>query len=154
RLLARLRGGQVLITGRFPNFSAAVETMTLDVLGLDDAVAFLLERTQARRAAAPDDVTTAREVANELGGLALGLEQAAAYIVTQRIGFARYLGLWRKKREIVLGWFDRNMMAYNHDVGLAATWATSIEKLSPAGRRLLERLASLAPDPIPESLLE
>ena len=45
-------------------------------------------------------------------------------------------------------------MSYDHDVGLAATWAASVEKLSPESRRLLDRLAFLAPDPIPESLID
>ena len=62
--------------------------------------------------------------------------------------------LWREKRENVLKWFDPTTMNYNHDVGLAATWATSVEKLSPESRRLLDRLAFFAPDPIPESLLD
>jgi tetratricopeptide (TPR) repeat protein len=89
-----------------------------------------------------------------LGGLALGLEQAGAYIARQRIGFPRYLMLWREKRESVLNWFDRTTMSYDHDVGLAATWAASVEKLTPESRRLLDRLAFLAPDPIPDSLLD
>ena len=45
-------------------------------------------------------------------------------------------------------------MSYDHDVGLAATWATSVEKLTAESRRLLDRLAFLAPDPIPNSLLD
>ena len=54
----------------------------------------------------------------------------------------------------MLHWFDKDLMAYDHDVGLAATWATSVEQLTPAGRRLLERLAFFAPEPVPESLLD
>ena len=69
-------------------------------------------------------------LAEELGGLALGLEQAGAYIARQRIGFAGYLTLWREKRESVLTWFDKTLMSYDHDVGLAATWAASVEKLN------------------------
>ncbi len=37
---------------------------------------------------------------------------------------------------------------------MATTWATSVERLSPESRRLLDRLAFLAPDPIPDSLLD
>ncbi|MGP0092687.1 MAG: tetratricopeptide repeat protein [Xanthobacteraceae bacterium] len=155
KLLARLRGGQVLITGRLTNFPAVIKMLRLDTLPLEEASAFLLERTQGLRAEASDDQARARELADELGGLALGLEQAGAYIATQRvIGFARYLSLWRERREKVLGWFDKTLMAYDHDVGLAATWATSVDQLKPAGRRLLERLAFFAAEPIPETLLD
>jgi tetratricopeptide (TPR) repeat protein len=154
RLLSKLRGGYVLITGRMTNFSAAVDTLPLDVLDADDAADFLLERTKGKRAVAPDDPDKARELARDLGGLALGLEQAGAYISTQHIAFGRYLTLWREKREKVLSWFDPGLMAYNHDVGLATTWATSVDKLTPSCHRLLERLAFLAPEPIPDLLLD
>ena len=54
----------------------------------------------------------------------------------------------------MLNWFDPTLMEYNHDVGLATTWATSVDRLSPESRRLLDRLAFLAPEPIPDSLLD
>src|SRR5262249_10197402 len=76
------------------------------------------------------------------------------YINQQRIGFARYLSLWREKRETVVNWFGKRLVSYNHDVGLAATWATSVDELTPGGRRLLELLAFLAPEPVPDHLLD
>ena len=154
KLLARLRGGQVIITGRSANFSAAVRKLELGVLDSDAASAFLLERTQDDRDRSANDATLARDLATELGGLALGLEQAGAYIAAERIGFARYLALWREKRETVLNWFDKALMSYDHDTGLAATWAASVERLPPEGRRLLDRLAFFAPEPIPDALLD
>jgi len=154
KLLARLRGGRAVITGRMSNFSAAVRKLELGVLDADAATQFLLERTQGDRTAAPDDAASARALAGELGGLALGLEQAGAHIAAERVGFARYLMLWREKRASVLAWFDKTLTSYNHDTGLAATWATSVERLTPQGRALLERLAFLAPEPIPDALLD
>jgi hypothetical protein len=154
KLLPKLFSGRVLITGRMTNFSAAVEMLPLDVLEIGDATEFLLERTKGRRAGAPEDAALTQELAEKLGRLALGLEQAGAYIATQCIGFARYLKLWQENRAKVLHWFDRNLMAYDHDAGLTATWATSVEQLTAAGRSLLERLAFFAPGPVPESLLD
>ena len=154
QLMARLKGGHVIVTARASNFPASLRKLELDMLDEDAATAFLMERTRDERAPAGDDADKARELAHELGGLALGLEQAGAYIARQRIGFARYLALWREKRESVLKWFDRTTMSYDHDVGLAATWATSVERLTPESRRLLGRLAFLAPDPIPDALLD
>ena len=153
-LMARLKGGHAIVTARVSNFPASLPTLELDVLEDDAAVEFLLQRTRGKRAPAADDEAQARELAHELGGLALGLEQAGAYIARQRIGFARYLMLWREKRESVLNWFDKTTMSYDHDVGLAATWAASVEKLTPESRRLLDRLAFLAPDPIPRFALD
>src|SRR5262249_45424748 len=149
----RLKGGRVLITGRTGNFSAAIETFELDMVAEDDAADLLLEST-TRRARAPDDDTLAHELAREIDGLALALAQASAYINQQRIGFAAYLSLWREKRETVVNWFGKRLVSYNHDVGLAATWATSVDELTPGGRRLLELLAFLAPEPVPDHLLD
>jgi tetratricopeptide (TPR) repeat protein len=153
-LLARLRGGHVIVTARASEFPAHLRTLELGTLDAESSTQFLLERTEGKRVDAPDDAIRAHELADELGGLALGLEHAGAYIARQRIGFARYLTLWREKRETVLKWFDRTLMSYDHDVGLAATWAASVEKLTLESRRLLDRLAFLAPDPIPDSLLD
>jgi hypothetical protein len=77
-----------------------------------------LERTIDDRAPAADDAAKAREIAREVDGLALGLEQAGAYIATQHFGFARYLTLWRESRQKVLDWFDPTLMSYDRDVRL------------------------------------
>ena len=152
-ILPKLTGGHVLITGRISNFSPAIEALPLDVLAEADAASLLLDGTP-RRETAPNDETLAHELARELDGLALALAQAAAYINRQRIGFSRYLNLWKEKRGTVLNWFDSRLVSTNHDVGLAATWVTSVEKLTPAGRYLLELCAFLAPEPIPKFLLD
>jgi hypothetical protein len=125
-LVAKLKGGDVLITGRTGDFSAAIETFELDVLN-DYAAASLLLDSTAKREKTANDAALVHELAHELDGLALALAQAGAYINRQRIGFTRYLNLWREKRETVVNWFDRRLVSYNHDVGLAATWVTSVE---------------------------
>src|SRR6266853_6013245 len=50
------------------------------------------------------------------------------------------------------GWSDERITKYPRAV--AVTWQTSVNQLTPAGRRLLERLAWFAPEPIPNFLLE
>jgi tetratricopeptide (TPR) repeat protein/transcriptional regulator with XRE-family HTH domain len=153
--LAKLSAGHLLLNGRMSNLPASIPK--LDELGaLDHAAAleFLLMRTHEDRARGDDDDEQASELVTELGCLALGLEQAGAYIATERISISRYLELWRKKRKIVMEWFDRGLMAYDHDTGLAATWATSFDRLSTHSRRLLERLSYFAPSPIPDSIFE
>lgn len=152
-LVSRLKGGHVLITGRTGDFSGAIETFPLDVLSEDDAASLLLDATK-KREKTPNDSALAHELAGELGGLALALAQASAYIDRQRTSFARYLKLWRETRETVLNWFDKRLVSYNHDVGLAATWVASVEKLTPPGRRLLELCAFLDPAPVPKFLLD
>ena len=150
-LLARLRAGHVLITSRIGNWSGEVEPLELHVLAQADAVAFLLERARSRRKK-PDDAAVAATIARELDGLALALEQAGAYIETQRLSLAEYLGRWQAKRTEVLRWHDPRLMKYPASV--AVTWETTFALLDEAERRLLGVLSWLSPEPIPLSLLE
>ena len=124
-LLGTLQGGRVLITSRLSCWSADVQTLAMNVLPPADAATFLLERTDREpgRRKAPDDVHTARLLAQELGGLALALEQAGAYIVRRRLRFDDYLRRWRESRQAVLAWFDERLMRYPKSV--AMTWRGS-----------------------------
>jgi tetratricopeptide (TPR) repeat protein len=153
-LLPRLGGGKIIITARATAFPDEVVVQEIGVLDEGAAAAYLLVRTEGKRAKAADDIERAGELARELDGLALGLQQAGAYMATRGISFARYLGLWRENRRKVVDWFDRKLMSYDRETGLAATWATSVARLSPESRRLLDRLAFLAPDPVPDLLLD
>jgi Domain of unknown function (DUF4062) len=130
RLLSGLVGGRVVVTSRLADFSGHFQPLELDVLAIQDAAAFLLERTKDRRRGTRDDETTAREVAEELGRLALGLEQAAAFIAKRRLTFAQYLEQWRSNRDEVLTWFDQTVTDYPRSV--AVTWRTSVAQLARA----------------------
>ncbi len=71
--------GHVLITSRTPTWAALATPVDVDLLSADEAVHFLRTRL-------PDlDPDLAREVAAELDGLPLALEQAAAYLEQTRI---------------------------------------------------------------------
>lgn len=153
-LLPKLANGKTLITARYERFPPAAPMLRLDVLEPEPARDFLLARTQAGRRAAPEDSARAAELAEALGYLALALEQAGAFISTQRISFERYLAYWRDERARVVDWFDKTASGSNHDKGLAAVWTTSVARLSPPARRLFDRIAFLAPEPIPEFLLD
>jgi tetratricopeptide (TPR) repeat protein len=152
KLMPRLKGGHVVVTARASNFPAGVRKLEVFTLDENAAAQFLLDRTDADRSKSKGDAALARALARELGGLALGLEQAGAHIATDRIGFARYLKLWSESRDRLLGWTDETLTGSERN--LATTWATSVARLSPESQRLLERLAFLAPEPVPDSLLD
>jgi tetratricopeptide (TPR) repeat protein len=151
RLLPRLQTGHLLITSRLKEWGAGVEPLELDVLDPTASSEFLLERTAGRRRPTPNDDGDARSLAEALDGLALALEQAGAYVSHVRCSLADYLARWRKQDEQVLQWTDWRQMKYPKSV--ATTWETTREQLSESARTLLEMLAFLAPDPIPEWLL-
>jgi tetratricopeptide (TPR) repeat protein len=153
KLVGQLAGGQVLMTSRLANFPADVRPLDLDLLSADDAADFLLERTAEGRRAAADDGAKARELAvDDLGGLALALEHAGAYIVRHRASFGQYRVLWQNNRDKVIGWSDPTVTHYPRAV--AVTWQTSVAQLTEPARHLLERLAWLASEPVPEFLLD
>lgn len=150
--LKHLDGGHVLITSRIKEWRPDVTAHPLDVLDLVPAAAFLLERTEGGRIAKPDDTHKAQELAEELGRLALALEQAAAFIRKHSLSFGEYLQRWRKADKKTREWHDERLMQYPRP--LATTWQTSVDILNAPARALLEVLAWLAPEPIPRFLFD
>ncbi|MEP7010771.1 MAG: tetratricopeptide repeat protein [Acidobacteriota bacterium] len=151
-LVGSLQGGHVLLTGRLDRWGAGIWPVELDLLTREAAVALLLGRTEGRRRATKVDPGDAQEIARELGNLPLALEQAGAYVAENRLTLAKYRAEWESQREAVLSWFDP--IASHYPASVAVTWQTSVDRLSPAARRLLGRLAWLGSEPIPESLLD
>lgn len=152
--LVLLSGGQVLVTSRLSRerWGSAWRVLEVQALAPADAAAFVLERTHGLRRTAPDDAVQAAHLADELGHLPLALEQAAAYVAQRRLTLAAYLLQWADSRDRLLGWFDARVMGYPRSV--AVTWQTSVQQLSAPALRLLQRLAWLAPEPLPETLLD
>jgi Domain of unknown function (DUF4062) len=151
-LLGRLTGGHVLMTSRLTQFPRGVERLDLDVLSLDDATSFLLEATETGRRRTPNDAAEVRILAEALGRLALALEMTAATIEARTLSFTKYHEIWQGNRARVVGWARPEITGYHHAV--AETWQASVDHLTPAARVLLQRLAFLAPEPVPESLLD
>jgi hypothetical protein len=152
-LLPQFSGGQLLITTRLRDWSAAVQRQEVELLSPKAATAFLLERTAERRRPESDDAAMAEAIAvQDLGRLALALEQAGAYISQRRLSLSAYRNQWQRNRQLVLAWNDPRLMQY--DRSLATTWLTSYQQVDASARTLLRRLAWLSPEPIPESLLE
>lgn len=151
-LLPHLERGHVLITSRLSDFASTVATYDLHLLPDEDAVEFLTLRTGTRRFKTSADDADAATLARRLDGLALALEQAAAYIAEKRLSFARYLQHYETRRTEVLHWHHAQKMQYPASV--AITWLASFEQLGDAARHLLDTLSFLAPEPIPRAMLE
>jgi tetratricopeptide (TPR) repeat protein len=151
RLVPELHNGQVLITSRIDAWPSSVHSIGLHLLGEKAAVAYLLERTIGHRQPQGGDEAQAALLSQDLGWLALALEQAAAYINARAISFAKYRALWQASSVSLIDYHDELTMEYPRSV--AVTLQTTIDELSPEGRELLNILAWLAPDPIPISLL-
>jgi len=150
--LPSLTHGHVLITSRLSQWSAGVKTLDLGVLDLPDAVAYLLDATDANRTPTEQDKTSAEQVAEKTGQLALGLEHAAAFINARYVGFSDYLMLWENNESSILKTFDPNLIDYPQE--LLVTWTLSVDQLDDQARELLDVLSWLSPEPIPDSFFE
>lgn len=151
QLLPQLHRGRVLITSRLSDWGDSVQSLPLDTLDEADAIAYLLDKTEGGRVPEPNDGDTARMLASTLGGLALALEQAGAFIARKRISLSGYLRRWQASEAKLREWHDPKQTSYPNS--LAVTWETSFEQLSPAGQALLNVLSYFAPDPIPRNYL-
>jgi Tetratricopeptide repeat len=136
--------GRVLITSQNPNWPPR-QALDVPVLGVGVAAGFLVNRT------GDPDQSAAAELAGELGGLPLALEQAAAYIRATGTTLAGYLSLFRDRRADLLARGE----AAGHPASVAATLGLSLSQLgdeTPAVG-LARLLACLAPEPVPLGLL-
>jgi len=145
RWLPPTGNGRVLITSQSAVWQPS-QALAVPVLGTDVAAEFLVSRTGA------SDRQAATALANELGGLPLALEQAAAYIETTGAKLAGYLSLFRDRRADLLARGE----AAGHPANVAATLGLALSRLeieAPAAKGLLRLLACLAPEPVPLTLL-
>jgi hypothetical protein len=139
-------GGQVLITSQNPLWGAG-QVREVPVLDQESAAAFLVNRTGITGQQAP-----ALELAGELGGLPLALEQAGAYMLAAGRGIAEYLALFRQRRMELLA---RGEPA-GYDKQVATAWTLAFEQLRhgrPGPIGLLRLLACCAPEAIPLRLV-
>ena len=137
--------GRVLITSRHQIWPA---DQSLDVPVFDPQVAaeFLVGRT------GDPDRRAALDLAAELGGLPLALEQAAAYVQATGGTLAGYLASFSQRRPDLLRRGEPT--GYPHTV--ATTWRLAFEDLAqaaPGAAGLLRLLAFCAPEAMPLRLL-
>jgi tetratricopeptide (TPR) repeat protein len=137
--------GRVLITSRTPTWSRLADTVRLDVLDRDEAVAFL------RRRIGSIDTATLAALAEALGDLPLALEQAAAYLDETQTTPADYLTLYQQHGAALLTLGE----PLTTEQTVATTWQIALERIrtTSAAHDLLSLCAFLAPDAIPRALL-
>ncbi|CUU59250.1 NB-ARC domain-containing protein [Parafrankia irregularis] len=142
--------GHVLLTSRAPQWGALATPVDVDVFDTDDALAFLTRRVpDLTEATTPGPARRlGTSLIEELGGLPLALEQAAAYLEATGTTPDRYLHAFRSRRTTMLA--QGKDLAY--DGTIDTCWSLALERLNthnPDAAWLLTLTAHLGPDPIP-----
>ncbi len=143
--------GHIVLTSRLSRWGQDVEPLELDLLDEDSSAAYLLEATERGRLREDGEKQTARMLAvDELGQLALALEQAAAYINARQCSFTAYLERWRRNRARMMD--ERDSLTMKYPQSIAITWLTSFEQLSKPAQELLDLFSWFASSAIPRSV--
>ena len=154
KLMPRLNGGHVIVTARASNFPALLaqrSNSTCSTRTPRRSSCWSGRAASASRRA--DDEQAARARARARRPRARARTGRRLYRDSSAFGFARYLKLWSENREKALALVRRDPDGFGQRRS-PRPGSTSVERLSPESRRLLDRLAMLAPDPIPDSLLD
>ena len=136
--------GRIVITTQNQHWPPG-QVLDVPALDTDVAAGFLLTRT------GDADQAAARELASELDGLPLALEQAAAYMQATGTSLAEYLRLFRIRQADLLA---RGESA-GHPADVAASLGLALSRLAadPRAVGLLRLLSFMAPEPVPLTLL-
>ena len=152
--------GHVLLTTRAQAMGGLASRLEVDTMDGEVGALLLVRRAglvthdAPLEAALPADLTLAREITEELGGLPLALDQAGAYVEETQCGLARYLQLYRLRRTALLQ--RRGGVVSDHPEPVATTWSLSFEKVeqqSAAAADLLRLCAFLHFDAVPEEIV-
>jgi hypothetical protein len=137
--------GRVLITSQSQHWPAGWP-IEVPVLDSEVAAQFLAARTGMA------DQDVALQLAAELGGLPLALEQAAAFMQVTGTPPIQYLSLYRARQADLLARGE----AAGHREHVAATLGLALSRLgqdAPEAAGLMRLMAFLAPEPVPLGLL-
>jgi tetratricopeptide (TPR) repeat protein len=152
--------GHILLTTRAQAMGRLAHRIEINTMPPDIGALFLLRRASLIAADAPledaptSDITTAKEICEELGGLPLALDQAGAYIEETQCSLVDYKKIYGIRRADLLK--VRGGLVDDHPESVATTWSLSFEQLeqkNPAAADLLRFCAFLHPDAIPEEII-
>ena len=140
--------GHVLITTRLQFSGKFARELDLPKMTADEGARFLLNRSKIGHPN-DDDFSAAKSIAEEFGGLPLGLEQAGAYIEEASLSPAEYLELYCREGKKLRA---RGGVSADHDT-VARTFTLALGKLGERAAHIVRMAAYLAPDAIPEDIL-
>ncbi len=142
--------GQVLITSVDPHWDTLARPMRVEAFSDADAIAFLRGRRGGDTTPAEEKALV--ELVDQLGGLPLALEQAAAYCTAGAIGWQEFMHRYRADCVNVLG----RHLPCDYATPLTVTWRLTLRLIDGCNRaagQSLRILAFYGPAPVPRDLI-
>jgi transcriptional regulator with XRE-family HTH domain/tetratricopeptide (TPR) repeat protein len=148
--------GSILLTTR-ANAVGSVSASSIEVERMSwiEGTHLLLRRAQRLVNASDEEVNEAGNIVVALDHFPLAIDQAEAYIEETQCSFVDYLALYQTHWQELLARRGKKATVYPHSV--ATTWSLSfqlVEQANPAAAEFLHLCAFLAPDRIPEELIQ
>ncbi|MET8244239.1 FxSxx-COOH system tetratricopeptide repeat protein [Streptomyces sp. NPDC005202] len=138
--------GKIIVTSRNRDWERVATPLPVNVFERDESIQLLQRRS-------PDlSEEDADRLAAALGDLPLAVEQAGAWRAVTGMLVDDYLALLNERRPEILQ-LDPSP---DYPVSVAAAWDISLEQIkenNPGARQLLDICASMAPEPVPLSML-
>ena len=129
---------KIIVTTRHGDAKRLGKCIEVGAMSEDEGVELLLHQSGHDRN--PDNVKHAREIAEQLGGLALAIDQAATYINARHVPLDRFIEVYSKRRAAILKhtpshWEYRKTISDEpgQPVSVFTTWEMSFEKLEAHG---------------------
>ncbi|HXR66792.1 MAG TPA: FxSxx-COOH system tetratricopeptide repeat protein [Ktedonobacteraceae bacterium] len=145
--------GHVLLTTRMQATGTLARPLAVPALTIEEGARWLLMRARVREADM-ESYHQAWEVAHELDGLPLALDQAGAYLEETGASMDQYLQTYQRQRADLLNY--RGQAPTDHPASVNASFSLALEEIeslyAPAAD-LLRLCAFLHPATIPEALL-
>lgn len=138
--------GKVIVTSRNRAWERVAAPLPVNVFERSESIELLQKRSPDLSAGDAD------RLADALGDLPLAVEQAGAWRAVTGMLVDEYLELLERRSPEIL---DLDP-APDYPVSVAAAWDLSLERIqqnNPGARQLLDICASMAPEPIPRSIL-
>ena len=146
--------GHILLTSRAHSFDSLgiLKPIEVEKMPLNEATDFLIERVARELDDSEKDF--AEQLAKEIDGLPLALEQAGAYIHEKSLTFKRYLANYQRSKLDLLA--KQKPVLGEYPASVQTTWSLNFEVIkqqSEASADVLRLSAFLAPDVIPYELI-
>lgn len=144
--------GSIIVTTRNPEAitSLVQKSIHLEPFSEGEGAKYFLSRLSDPSS---QDESLAIVIAKKLGGLPIALSHIAGFIEATSCKFEELLDLYSYRADPEMVDYDSSEITFHYEGSYATLWKVSFESLGKEAKELLEMVALLDPDSIPESLL-